>query len=310
MLSGQLYAMQDINSFFIACANRGDIARIKTLLNAGANVNTRGLFGNTPLHRAIINNRHEVSQFLINNFADVNAQNNQGETPLHCAAESGQYTIAQLLINKHADVNTQTILKERPLHRAAENGHYEVVQLLLSNHADVIIKDFLNNTPMNLAATNCHSEISYLFEHWKNIKQGMHTSWLRSILASQHQRCGANSTFKFHELPMHVLQDILYLLNPKNCAYSHDQVKMYVALFNSQKSNKMFETCAICLEYKAKNQMITPGNCTHLFCASCLQSYACTQRRVEYADGTSAPIINSTCPLCHAPVDMNKIDQK
>ena len=63
-----------------AAATCGSIDDVKLLLAAGALVNTRDRYGNTPLHTSLTHT--EVVRLLIQHGANVNGRNNQGFTPL------------------------------------------------------------------------------------------------------------------------------------------------------------------------------------------------------------------------------------
>jgi len=69
--------------------------------------------------------------------ADVNAKDEWEDTPLHNAASSGHKEIAELLITKGVDVNAKDFLGGTPLHNAANGGHKEIVELLITNGANV-----------------------------------------------------------------------------------------------------------------------------------------------------------------------------
>lgn len=92
-----------MRSPLVDAINRGDTPAVKTLLDAGENVN-------------------EVRS---------------GCTPLLWAADKGNVEMVKLLIAKGADVNLRSGFGGTALSTAAANGHSEVVDLLMDNGADM-----------------------------------------------------------------------------------------------------------------------------------------------------------------------------
>jgi ankyrin repeat protein len=65
-------------------ARRGNLAIVKALLEAGADVNCPGCFGNTPLHAASTMRHAQVVRELLLAGADCLATNDGGLTPMAC----------------------------------------------------------------------------------------------------------------------------------------------------------------------------------------------------------------------------------
>jgi ankyrin repeat protein len=63
-------------------------------------INKKGIFGNTPLHIAVIWGDIDSVSVLINAGADLNMRGEHGYTALHDAVEQGHYDIARLLIQR------------------------------------------------------------------------------------------------------------------------------------------------------------------------------------------------------------------
>jgi ankyrin repeat protein len=84
-----------------AAARRGETEIVKILLNAGANVNSRGRYGETVLLLAIDNGNVETVKALVNAGADINAKA-PDETPLQRARREGRAAIIKVLLEAGA----------------------------------------------------------------------------------------------------------------------------------------------------------------------------------------------------------------
>jgi ankyrin repeat protein len=175
----------------------GNLARVKSLVEQGADPNAKDEFGWTPLYWAASTGQEEVATYLIGKGATVDAKTNDdrtplhqaaqagvahlvevliskgvdvkardtaGSTPLHDAAAAGRREVAELLIAKGADINAKATNEywTTPLHRAAFAGHKEMVELLIARGADANIRDYRGRTALDLAEQRGHTEIAEL----------------------------------------------------------------------------------------------------------------------------------------------------
>ena len=160
--------MTTIKSFFAAifgknyrllkAAKDGKKAKMKRLIDGGANINAKGKGGWTCLHFAARGDLNMVIA-LVHAGANVNAmacsrnRMRSGYTPLHIAATNGQAAIASFLVAFGADVNaysSQSLGDGTPLHDAVKGYHTETVIALIKAGADVDAKDNKGNTPLIL----------------------------------------------------------------------------------------------------------------------------------------------------------------
>src|SRR6266566_3754607 len=180
-LSGQL----------LAAAQEGDTADVKSLLAKGADINSRGPYGNTPLMAAALTGHTDTLRLLLARGADVNARGNTGRTALMEAAlegyadavkvlldsgadvngkDEGRWTalfwaafaqrraIVRMLLEKGADANAKNKYDDTPLIRAAYAGDTEMVRTLLEFKAEVNARDNLGRTALMEAARQGHSD--------------------------------------------------------------------------------------------------------------------------------------------------------
>lgn len=77
---------------------------IKLFLKAGANIEAKSKYGETPLHRAARYSHLEEVRTLLAEGANVNARDSDGLAPLHAATfESGDVPTVELLLEAGAD---------------------------------------------------------------------------------------------------------------------------------------------------------------------------------------------------------------
>jgi ankyrin repeat protein len=160
-----------------------DMASVKVLVEAGADVNQVSEFGWTPLLTATQNRFYQLGAYLLEHGANPNIANEGGWNPLYIATdnrniEGGDYptrkpdmdhlTFIKLLLDAGADPNlrmsssteTRTIfthqwLREEgatPFLRAAQSSDLELMNLLLEHGADPNIRTLVGVTPLMVAS--------------------------------------------------------------------------------------------------------------------------------------------------------------
>jgi len=138
-------------------ACKGDLDRVKTLIERGTNIDIKDEFGCVPLHWAALAESPEVADFLIGKGADVNAKDARNLTPLIAARG---LPVIKLLVSKGADIQAQDSYPESTkLHWACIEGDKDVVEFLISKGAEVDRKNKRGQTPLWLAASYGHREI-------------------------------------------------------------------------------------------------------------------------------------------------------
>lgn len=143
-----------------------DLDEMKTLIDAGKDVNEKGLAGHTPLIVVARKNYIEAAKLLLENGANPNVKDDLGWAPLHHAVlrKVANDNIIRILIEYGAQVNVVDLHKRTPLHRAAEFGHIKTVKLLLDLKADPKALDENARTPSDRAIK--HPEIVALIEEY------------------------------------------------------------------------------------------------------------------------------------------------
>ena len=149
-------------------AKEGNLKKVKSLIEKGADVSVKNDRGITPLHFAGTRGYKDIAELLISKGADVNAETKKGYTPLHWAAMDGHIKVADLLITGGANVNSnKTPIKATPLYWAARKGYMDVVKLLISKGANINAKTIDTGpmpeyTPLSVARTYGHNDVAKL----------------------------------------------------------------------------------------------------------------------------------------------------
>jgi ankyrin repeat protein len=125
---------------------------VETLLNAGADVNSKDTSGVTILHMAVFKNNFKLLEIVLEKEVDMDVKTIGGRTPLHYAANWGYTEQLLALLNKGANVNVQDSDDNTPLHLAANHGDIKVVVALLENGANMNISNKEGVTPLYAAA--------------------------------------------------------------------------------------------------------------------------------------------------------------
>ena len=152
----------------------GDAARVRELLDDGADVNVRESSPDrlqyTPLHWAAYLGEQSLVRLLVSRGAELESEDPWYSTPLYLAAEQGHLEIVKNLAELGSEVNVRSkMLGYTPLHRAAWgpaekrfgvesvagkdwNAVYlEIAQVLLEKGAEVNALDNDGETPLDQA---------------------------------------------------------------------------------------------------------------------------------------------------------------
>lgn len=150
-----------------SAVERMDFGLIWTLLEAGADVEGRGL-GLTPLQLAAMNNESWLVEFLLKHGAAVNAPASgfHGRTALQAAIESNNTYIVEILMDAGSDLNAAASPKSgfTALQAAVKSSNIKLVRKLISLGADVnaAASPIGGRTCLQAAAENGVSELVQL----------------------------------------------------------------------------------------------------------------------------------------------------
>ena len=125
----------DVNDDMFMAAQRGDVEKVRLLLEKGADINYKDkiVLGHTPMTIAAAWGHTEVVKLLLDHGASVNQQDDDGTSALQCAASTTKSEMVKLLLDRGADVNHRDNSGRTPLFDAtAQRCPSENTRLLLA----------------------------------------------------------------------------------------------------------------------------------------------------------------------------------
>ena len=171
--------MTEPNEFRDA-VKRGDMTKVAEFLRQQPElITTADEYDKTALHWAAEKDHLEIARSLLDAGADIEAKTNWGDTPLKWAATLGSSNVADLLLGRGArgfdlniaaalgklddiktiiDANTDPSEISYAMYSAARNGHTETVKYLLDHGATIDTRGFFGGTGLHWSAINGHRE--------------------------------------------------------------------------------------------------------------------------------------------------------
>ena len=131
----------------------GDVAEVKRLLRAGADVSLANNYGATPMSLAAEVGNTEMLKVLLEAGANADSPNADGQTALLAVARTGNVEAAQLLLDHGATVDAREKFGgQTALMWASARRHPEMMQLLISKGADVNARSIDRNYQRHVTA--------------------------------------------------------------------------------------------------------------------------------------------------------------
>ena len=167
-------------------ADRGDVAAIEVLLDAGVDPNKKGSYREQPLHDAAEGGHVDAIKVLLSAGAEPNVWDYGRKTPLHLAAGCGRVEAVEVLIEAGADPNTMGSVfrpnnnggEKTPLHIAVGKGYIcfglrdasrrrlRVARALIAGGADPNAANEYGSTPLHTAVRHGNlPAVELLLEH-------------------------------------------------------------------------------------------------------------------------------------------------
>lgn len=161
-----------------------DTARVKILLEHGADINIRNTAHLSPLHCAVKQGNKEIVMLFLapgvqpdlhehillfaaqknqtdialllmqKSLGDANTYDSQHNSALHFAANNNNKILVEALINYKHDINAQNSSGDTPLTIAMSLGHTLCAQYLIANGADISLQNKKGRNALHYAASN------------------------------------------------------------------------------------------------------------------------------------------------------------
>ena len=168
-----------------ACEN-DHLEVVKSLVNARADVNVQNQFRQTALMRASRKGYLRVVRSLVDSGVDVNVQSKNGWTALIAASKARHLEIVEVLVDAGAELNLKTKVGWTALMYACGNGYLEVVNSLIQRRSDVNIQNRYGETALIHASRVGHLEIvKSLIEVGADLNLKTEEGWTALMYASR-----------------------------------------------------------------------------------------------------------------------------
>jgi uncharacterized protein len=163
----------------LTAAIEGNFARVRSLVQGGANPDQADVDGTTALHWVVRGDDLQTTGFLIQHGANVNAADRYGETAMHLATLNGDAGIVRLLLDAGVSPNAANPSGETALMTASRAGALETMKLLLDRGATVDASESVRKqTALMWAVAEDHPEgVKLLLQYKANInaRSGIYT---------------------------------------------------------------------------------------------------------------------------------------
>jgi uncharacterized protein len=146
LIVGTTTFMRGAGSDVADAVMKGDLAAVRKLVAAKADVNAAQVDGATALHWAVYRDDMESADLLLRSGANVMAANREGTTPLFMAALYGNPKMIDRLIKGGADAKARGPNGETTVMFAARNGNPEAIKVLVAAGVDVNVKEGIRAT--------------------------------------------------------------------------------------------------------------------------------------------------------------------
>ena len=139
---------------------------LKTLIEAGVDIESKDNWGRTPLHRAIITKRRDSLDTLLRSGAGIAAVDAKSLSSLHLAAQTGQVDMIETLLANGAKRWGLDDNGKKAIHSAVQGGNPFAIEALVTERTDLDLRTKSGETLLHLACLTKDLEIArYLLKN-------------------------------------------------------------------------------------------------------------------------------------------------
>ncbi|MDO4551565.1 MAG: ankyrin repeat domain-containing protein [Planctomycetia bacterium] len=144
-----------------------NLENIKTIINAGADVNQADKNNLTPFHHALRTGRTDLAKLLLHHGANLTAGQINGKSPAMAVASLWDIDLMKMLFDKNfIDIQEKDFNQSTLLFHAATEGDLGMCKLLLEKGVDINAKNAAGRTAVYCALEKKHIEVvRFLVKH-------------------------------------------------------------------------------------------------------------------------------------------------
>ncbi|KAI7902907.1 ankyrin repeat-containing domain protein [Cokeromyces recurvatus] len=192
----------------IEAIKSGHLDLVKVLLERGAIViDQSDINGNSPLHHAVLVQKHRMTDLLLEYNADFKAVNHKNQTPLHLAIEmtkrqtNRSFRVERSLIQMGADANVLDYLGRTPLHYIFVNNQtIPLIQnnLIISKKVNQMIKEIQEQKEKESILNDYINQFDLVDDETSSI--GQINEWMKNAKMTQiHQEYKAKKALEIKD---------------------------------------------------------------------------------------------------------------
>jgi ankyrin repeat protein len=134
---------------YLLAAQQGELAKLKSCLRQGVDINAVNRQGQTAITLASLNKKYDCVATLIDAGADINKQDQTCLNPFLICCLNNDLTLLRLILPARPDLDRLTRFGGVGLTPACEKGHLDIVQELLHRTAiNLNHTNFVGWTPL------------------------------------------------------------------------------------------------------------------------------------------------------------------